>query len=263
MEILDFYVKSAPSAQNAIDIFKGEWASKLPNELSFQCVAGITPLFEDMRISWAVKQIGGVSGKTVLELGPLEAGHTYMMEKLGASAITSVESNSRAYLKCLIIKELLELKRSRFLSGDFVEYLKTSPGKFDFGIASGVLYHMINPVELIHLLSQSCNQIYIWTHYYDQIIIENNPRLNHKFISPSTTSEFNGFKHTLYRQEYEKALSYSGFCGGSSAFSYWLSRADLLSCLEYFGFKNIIISDSKFDSPQHTNGPCISLVAMK
>ncbi|MGL5510179.1 MAG: class I SAM-dependent methyltransferase, partial [Microcoleaceae cyanobacterium] len=172
MEILDFYVKSAPSVQNAIDIFKGEWASKLPNELSSQCVAGITPLFEDMRINWAVKQIGGVAGKTVLELGPLEAGHTYMMEKLGASAITSVESNTRAYIKCLIIKELLELKRARFLSGDFVEYLKTFPGKFDFGIASGVLYHMIDPVELIYLLSESCNQIYIWTHYYDQMIIE-------------------------------------------------------------------------------------------
>jgi hypothetical protein len=34
MEIIDYYVKSAPSVQNALDIFQGEWASKLPGDLS-------------------------------------------------------------------------------------------------------------------------------------------------------------------------------------------------------------------------------------
>lgn len=261
MEILDFYIKSAPSIDNAMNIFKGEWASKLPDEFSSQYVAGINPLFEDARVIWAVEQLGGVLDKTILELGPLEAGHTYMMEKLGASAITAIESNTRAYLKCLIIKELLALKKARFLCGDFVEYLKTDPGKFDICIASGVLYHMTNPVELIYLLSRSSNQIYMWTHYYDDEIIQSNSVLNHKFRS-NTEAEYQGFKHILYRQEYENALNYSGFCGGSNSFSNWLSRHHLLSCLEYFGFGNISINPG-FEIPHHSNGPCICLVAKK
>lgn len=86
---------------------------------------------------------------TVLELGPLEAGHTYMLEKMGARSIVAVEANSRAYLKCLIVKELFELKRAKFLLGDFVAYLKNNTRHFDLCLASGVLYHMQNPAELL------------------------------------------------------------------------------------------------------------------
>ena len=89
MEIPDYYVKSAPSVQNTLDIFPGEWASKLPGDLSL-LNAGQSGLFEDARITWAVEQLGGVTGQTILELGPLEAGHTYMLEKLGAASITAV-----------------------------------------------------------------------------------------------------------------------------------------------------------------------------
>ncbi|HEY9709972.1 MAG TPA: hypothetical protein V6D48_17330, partial [Oculatellaceae cyanobacterium] len=128
LNILDKYVTSVPSPQNAFDIFKGEWSSKLPEPFA-ALQAGSAPLFEDPRIDWCNAQFGGFEGKTVLELGPLEAGHTYMIERLGAGEIVSIEANTRAYLKCLIVKELLELKHTRFLCGDFVEYLRTNPKK--------------------------------------------------------------------------------------------------------------------------------------
>ena len=66
--ILDHYLESAPSPQNALSIFQGEWSSKLPAPFA-DCQAGSTPLFEDARIQWFVDAIGGVQGKTVLELG--------------------------------------------------------------------------------------------------------------------------------------------------------------------------------------------------
>ncbi|WP_228042676.1 MULTISPECIES: hypothetical protein [unclassified Tychonema] len=84
MEIIDYYVKSAPSVQNALDIFQGEWASKLPGDLSL-LNAGQSGLFDDARITWAVEQLGEIKGKNILELGPLEAGHTYMLEITGSS----------------------------------------------------------------------------------------------------------------------------------------------------------------------------------
>jgi hypothetical protein len=49
MNMLDRYVTSAPSAQNALDIFAGSWVSKLPASLA-ELQTGRVPLFEDARI---------------------------------------------------------------------------------------------------------------------------------------------------------------------------------------------------------------------
>ena len=73
-------------------------------------MAGQVPLFNDDRISWFAEQINSNFEEfSVLELGPLEGGHSYMFEQLGAKEITAIEANSRAFLKCLIIEELLNL----------------------------------------------------------------------------------------------------------------------------------------------------------
>lgn len=258
MNILDEYITSAPSPQQALDIFKGEWSSNLPEPFA-ELQAGSAQLFEDARIEWCATQFNGFEGKTVLELGPLEAGHTYMIERLGAAEIVSIEANTRAYLKCLIVKELLELKRARFLCGDFVEYLRTNQRKFDVCIASGVLYHMRNPVELLALVAKASDQIFIWTHYYDSAIISQNPKLAYK-LSGGTLTEYEGFRHTLYRQDYKAALNWGGFCGGNQEFSNWLSRDDILACLRHFGFKDIQIN---FDHPNHPNGPSFALTATR
>ena len=108
--ILDAYVKSAPSAQNALDIFKGEWASVLPPPYNHLQAGGI-PLFQDQRAAWALEQLGGCQGQRVLELGPLEGAHSYILQQHGAASVTAIEANTRAYLKCLIVKELLGLDR--------------------------------------------------------------------------------------------------------------------------------------------------------
>ncbi len=256
--VLDQYVKSAPNPQNAIDIFKGEWASKFPEPFAY-LNAGSSQLFEDARISWAAESLGGMKGKKILELGPLEGGHTYMLERLGAASILSIEANTRAYLKCLIAKEILGLKRTHFLVGDFIEYLKGNHTEFDVAIASGVLYHMKNPVELIALLAKVTDKMFIWTHYYDQTLISKNPLIpENKF--GSTTIEFDGFRYELHRYEYDKALDSMGFCGGSDAFSNWMTREGILTCVEHFGFDDIQVG---FDHPQHPNGPAFALSAIR
>lgn len=257
-DILNSYVETAPSPQNALDIFKGEWASQLPPPFE-DLAAGDTPLFEDERITWLAEYIGGVADKTVLELGPLEGGHTYMLERLGASSITAIEANSRAFLRCLIIKEIFDLRRAYFLYGDFVEYLRQTGPDFDIGLASGVLYHMKNPVELIALLAHRCRRhIFLWTHYYDPQIISDRPTIRANFTESRQHQE-QGFEHTLYQRQYPN-LGSLRFRGGSAPFSCWLSRADILNGLAHFGFDVI---DINFDQPDHPNGPALALIAVR
>ena len=75
MTVSKKYVWKYPSDQNALDIFKGEWTSKLPGSYA-DLHAGDLTLFHDPRVTWAMERLGGVRGLKILELGPLEGGHS-------------------------------------------------------------------------------------------------------------------------------------------------------------------------------------------
>ena len=255
--ILDEYVRAAPSPQFAVDLFKGEWWSALP--ASFGATAGGTPHFEDSRVAWAIETLGGVSGKRVLELGPMEGGHTYMLEQAGAASIIAIEANSRAYLKCLIAKEVVGLRRASFLLGDFEEYLRNAKDRFDVVLASGVLYHLKNPLELVHNIARLTDRVYIWTHYCIPERVAAIPHMKHRFPG-NHPAEYMGFRYTAYRYEYGDFLNTTRFAGGSDEYSHWLSRDDLFGALRHFGFNDFAI---EADDVAHVNGPCISFVARK
>jgi hypothetical protein len=252
------FVGLIPADQNALDIFKGEWSSRLPDQWK-ELNAGTIPLFEDSRILWAADQLGGFRGKRILELGPLEAGHTYMLERLGADAVTAVEANQRAYLKCLIVKEILNLKHSRFMLGDCVAFLRQHQTVFDVCLASGLLYHMSEPSELIYLMSKTTNKLFLWTHFYDEKVIRSKPNLARRF-SGSMERRYQGFDHVLHRYDYGAGRHRAGFCGGVNPYSHWMSREDLLACLRFFGFQDVRIA---FDDPNHPNGPSFCVAALR
>jgi len=123
LDILDAYCTDLPSPQTAVDIFAGEWASRLPAPLQ-HVQAGSAPLFEIEHVPWGVKALGGVEGQRVVELGPLEGGHTYLLDRMGAAEVVAVEANTRAYLKCLIAKELFDITSARFRCGDALRFLE-------------------------------------------------------------------------------------------------------------------------------------------
>ncbi len=252
------YVTSAPSPQQALDIFKGEWASRLPAPFD-RCDAGTVPLFGDPRLQWAVDRFGGVAGRRVIELGPLEGGHTWMLEQLGAARITAVEASTRAFLKCLTVKELTGLRRAEFLCGDSVAYLRDTREHFDVGIASGILYHLVNPVELIALLAESCDRVYVWTTYYDAERIRKRPKLAAHFTGSSEASH-GGFTHTLHRYRYQTALFRPDFSGGAAPYSHWLTRDTIVAACRHFGLTGI---ETAFEEPDHMNGPTMGLVAAR
>lgn len=254
MNILDEYVTSMPSPQNAIDLFKSEWSSQVPGFTS-----GHALLFEDPRIAALFECAGGMSGKRVLELGPLEGGHTFMLSQAGAGEITSIESNQRAFVKCLITKEVLGYK-ANILLGDFIPFLqktKSDGDQYDFLLASGVLYHMIDPVLTLDLFLSVSNQIGIWTHFYDCDAVSS--KWPKKFGATTELVDYKGMSLEICRQEYESALGWGGFCGGSAPYSYWMTKDSITSMLESNGFRVEILNEDL----HHQNGPCILLFAEK
>ena len=252
------YAKTAPSFQNALDVFKGEWWSQLPPPFS-HLEAGKIRMYDDPRVRWALSQLAPVNGETVLELGPLEASHTYMLQRAGFGSILSIEANPRAYLKCLIVKEILELEKARFLCGDFLEYLRNTPSRVDVVFASGVLYHMMNPVELIARVSEITSRLFLWTHYFEPDLVSRNPGLRNKF-EREQRAVYSGFEHRLFRFNYGRSSSLRSFCGGSRPYANWMRREEIIACLKHFGFAEIRLG---CDEPNHPSGPAFAVAALR
>lgn len=248
---LDNYTNDFPSDQGMISIFKGEWSSKVPGYES-----GVTPLFIDGRTKWLEKECNGFLRKSILELGPLEGGHTYMLWEGGATSIVSIESNKKAFLKCLITKELLGYS-AKFMYGDFTKYIDTTNDRYDFLLATGVLYHMIDPIRVLENICRISNRIGIWTHYFDKDILSNNLKLKEKFDMSGNRTDWRGHIIFSHRQKYNEALGWEGFCGGSAPFSVWLKKKDIISILETLGF-SVKIGQEELN---HPNGPAILLYA--
>lgn len=257
-DTLNAYVRTAPSPQNAVDLFAGQWASRLPPPLD-AATGAIAPLYDDPRLAAGLELIGGVAGKNVLELGPLEAGHTYMLDRAGASDVLAIEGNSRAFLKCLVVKELAGIPSARFVLGDFMEYLRGTPARVDVVIASGVLYHMMQPAELLGRIAGIADAVYLWTHYYDEALLARSQELSARIVA-GETAEFDGYRHTVHRFQYGGALELKHFCGGNRAEARWMTRDGILGALAHFGFSTV---HPYYDQPDHPNGPAFSIVARR
>jgi hypothetical protein len=208
------------------------------------------------------EELGSIDGFEVLELGPLEAGHTYMLEKSGAN-VFAIEANFDAFMRCLIVKNRFDL-RAKFVLGDFVKSF--GPGKhYDLVIASGVLYHMTNPVDLLQKIAGVTNRVFLWTHYYEADISLWAPPLQAKIGTKWRPQDAQVFKIgnlpiRVVPQLYEEALGWAGFCGGPEQGSSWIYRDDLLSALRTLGFNDIRIS---FEALDHPNGPSFCILAQR
>jgi hypothetical protein len=247
------FATGAPSAQAAIDAAPGAWASRLPLD---GVRTGDSLLFDDDRITWGFDQLGGVDGRTVLELGPLEGGHSFMAQRGGAAHVTAVEANTEAFLKCLVVKEVLALDRCSFLCGEAIAFLESDDEQFDLCVASGILYHMVEPVRLLELISRRARRVFLWTHVYDETIA-GTPLA--KRMGPPEPAEHAGFRHRVHRHSYGLAPHLGGFWGGTRRYSNWLTKDDLIGALRHFGWDGIEIGFEE----QHAHGPALALVATR
>lgn len=251
------FATSAPSPQTALDAVPVEWVSRFPAPLE-QLDAGNAALFDDPRMAWAFDNLGGLEGKTVLELGPLEAAHSYMAQRAGARRVTAVEANTKAFLKCLVVKELLELDRCRFLCGDVLEFMAAAGETYDVCIACGIMYHMTEPVRMLDLISRRASRLVIWTHVYEDAALKNKRLMRH--LGPAAEVEYKGFRHQVHRHRYGSAVHLAGFCGGTQPYSNWLRREDLFRALEHLGWSDIRVG---FEEPNHPHGPALALTAVR
>ena len=254
--VLDHYIASMPSPQNAIDAVPG-WNHAFPAETGLN--AGVAHLHHDGRILWCLEQFGSLEGRTVLELGPLEGMHTYMLSKAGAAHIDAVEANALAFVRCLITKEILDIRNTTFLLGDFIPWMEQPGREYDLVVASGVLYHAADPVHLMDLISRNARCFFIWTHYFDGMAMPPDDLRRVPFSGHVEKRNFRGLTLDLHERSYFKAWSDPKFCGGIQDRHFWMTKPDMLRLIDTLGFDAV----TAHDQPEHVNGPAISVFARR
>jgi len=253
----DRYIAKAPSQQNAVDALPG-WITAFPPATGIR--AGTLPLAFDTRISWAAERLGGVAGARVLELGPLDGGHTYMLHEAGAARIDAVEANSLAYLRCLVLKEILGLSRARFHLGDFTQDLSAVGARWDVVIACGVLYHLSDPAALLLRLAAATDALYIWTHVFDAAAMPPGDPRRGALTGAMRRAALGEVTVELHERSYHGAERAIAFCGGPRDRHVWMDRTGLLAGLRSLGFSQIEIAHDQPDAPA---GPALSILARR
>lgn len=255
MSILDEYSLEFPTHRNAAEIFKGEWSSSVPGLDN----TGHATLFDDHRVRLFADQLtGGFKGKNILELGPLEGGHTFMMSRMGAEKVTAIEANQRAYLKCLITKEALKMANTELLLGDFDKFLSApSDQRYDFVLASGVIYHCLNPAKTLQDITRYSDSIGIWSHYFEPEVCQE--VYGDRFDYTGEKTQIAGVEVTYHQLDYKDALKWDGFCGGSSPFTNWMPKGDWEKLFDSLGYDFNVLAGSE----NHQNGPEFTAIAVK
>lgn len=250
----------SPGDQNALDILRGRWISDF-SRLRPGLVAGNIDLFDHDLPRIAAQELGH-GGKLhkfdVLELGPLEGAHSYQLEALGANSVFAIEANPEAYVKCLITKEILRLQRVQFMLGDFVRHLEESTRRYDLVFASGVLYHMSNPLHLLRLIASRTDKLFLWTHFFDS---ERAASAESRTSRRAIPVCFEGINATYYVRNYDDIdISANVFLGGNELEAAWMQQSDILRSLSILGFDRVKVISVNLE--QHA-GPFMSLVAWR
>lgn len=253
---VEAYELRPPSAQHQLDLFAGQWLTKVPTP-GEDTVSGHAEAFHDERIAWGLDRLGPITGMTVAELGPLEGAHTSMLEAYGAGQVFAVEPHRATFLRCLVVKNLLGL-RAHFELGDVVGYLHDHDRPFDLCVAIGVLSDLADPLELIALLGSRAKRILLWTHYWDADALAERPEVADRFdrAEPAERGELKATYHRYAPDEDAAAEP----AAGPHRHGRWMEKGDVLAALQAVGFATL---ETAFDDTWSPAGPSLCVAGAR
>ncbi|WP_404421146.1 hypothetical protein [Nibricoccus sp. IMCC34717] len=254
---INAYTRAEPSAERTLGLFEGRWACAVPVNGVLLGNPNGAQAFNDPRVHWfldGMREASIVAAETdLLEFGPLEGAHTYQLAKAGFRSITSIEANPEAYLKCLVVKETLGIERVNFLYGESTRYLQSTDRQFHVGFASGILYHMVDPIGFLRLVAGRCRVLFLWTVCWEREFMAKNQEFGANFDPPIISES--GIE--LYRNNYGSDQK-DQFWGGGEVYSHWLTVDGVKQAVEASGFRI-----TKFDVGMTAFGPWVMLLAIR
>lgn len=227
------FVLDDPDHRNAFKLRQGTWKFDFEN-LDRESI--LEAVRRDARPRYCAETFPNFDQFHVLELGPSDGYNTAGLEIEGAQKITAIEANSDGFLKACLLKNALGLK-AEFLLGDFIKYLNAVKEPVDLVYASGVLYHLTDPLDFLRLCTEAGDNLFLWTFVYDEDNIKNH-EYERTCFSGSESVEFLGESFTYQKRYYDPHfVSSPKYQGGVGSFANWLSLVDVERALDLLGFQ--------------------------
>ena len=190
----------------------------------------------DRRVQQFLERFPNV--RTILELGSLEGGHTFMLARHpGVERVLAIEGRLANIDRAKFIGSLLGVSNVEFKQANLEELQLPSLGRFDAIFCCGLLYHLPEPWKLISQTPLVAPSIFVWTVYANE-------------------NEANIQIDDLRGREYIEG-GVNEPLSGLSPKSIWLTLPSLLELLKRSGYGNIEVIEKQ----QNPNGPAVSLVA--
>ena len=190
----------------------------------------------DRRVQQFLERFPNV--RTILELGSLEGGHTFMLARHpGVERVLAIEGRLANIDRAKFIGSLLGVSNVQFKQANIEELQLPSLGRFDAIFCCGLLYHLPEPWKLISQTPLVAPSIFVWTVYANE-------------------NEANIQIDDLRGREYIEG-GVNEPLSGLSPKSIWLTLPSLLELLKRSGYGNIEVIEKQ----QNPNGPAVSLVA--
>lgn len=226
-----------PDENNAYQLAAGQWKFDFEKMTKAQ----ISKQLDIFKIPGLCAEIFGFGeNEGVLEIGPGEGYLSYGLEKAGYRNILSLENNVSGFQRCLILKNNLDLA-TKYMLGDAVKYVNSTQQKFFLIFASGILYHLLDPLHFLDSCSRLSRYMYIWTGYYDKEILSRDDFERISFARGKTIRTiYEENEYTYYTRPYtEDIVSDPKYAGGNREYSCWMSLEDIHRALESFGYEII------------------------
>lgn len=228
-------ITESPNDRNGFELFKGRWKY----DYETMSVVDVVKSAEKIGIPRLCSEtFEGFGNFDILELGPADGYHSFLLEKNGARSVLSIEGNIESFLKCLVMKNALSM-RTKYVLGDFTKYLFQQDVHADLIFASGVLYHLTDPIEFLVRCGEVAQHIYIWTFVYDADAIDANPYERRRFIRDVAQQKtIRGANFDYFERLYEPIILGSAkFAGGLYPSAHWLDKETLFRAVELAGYE--------------------------
>jgi len=213
-------------------------------EYSVDSFAEIVPLYLGAQYFGPLDTLNDhfpLSGKTVIEFGPMECAQTAGLVHLGAKSVLGIEARATSFIKSMIACYCFGWNNVSLVMDDFHNADAHKYGRFDLAFAHGVYYHSFAPFLFFENLMSLSDNIFIGGYTTNA----------NQAVKPPTSLHYTNETMEYEGKEYrvKRILIGNSYNSAVNQFAYHFDREDLLRFFQERGYHVTIITDEASDDP--------------
>lgn len=176
-----------------------------------------------------------LTGKTIIEFGPMDGAQTAGLVNLGAKSVTCIEARAESFIKTMVAQYAFRWENVKIVMDDFHNADNLKYGRFDLAFAHGVYYHSVAPFFFFENLMSLSDNILIGGY------VHRGP--------DSTYGEWDTLEDAGKKYRVKRVPMGQSYNTGVNKFGYHFSKDDLVGYFSSRNFEITIISDEETDDP--------------